>query len=292
MPALLTGEAKYSAAWVLCCVLGVVLTGICGGALIYAQQPQPAPRVLVYTRNYLPGSGGYVHANIADSVAALQLIGERHGIAVDVSEDPAVFTDANLARYGALVFSNSNNEAFATQAQRDAFQRYIHAGHGFVGLHSASGSERNWPYFQQVLGGEFAFHPQEQSFIVQVTDPTFAAVQGVPATFLWTDECYFLDKLNPDIHVVLATDRTNLLLVKPEQHPGSFPNPLPLAWWHTFDNSREFYLALGHNPADYRNPLLIGMLERGLLWAMGPATGTSAAAAVTGTSGTTTGDTH
>ena len=238
------------------------------GVLHLSAQAAP-PRILVYTRNYTPAGGGYVHANIGDSVALFQRIGARNGIAVDVSDDPGVFTADNLVRYAALVFSNSNNQAFATEAQRQAFQQYIHAGHGFVGLHSASGSERDWPYFQQVLGGHFAFHPQEQTFRVHVADPAFPAVRGLASDFLWTDECYFLDRLNPGLHVVLTTDRTKLLLVDPARHAEQFANPLPLAWFQTFDNSREFYLALGHNPADYRDPLLDGVLERGLLWAIG-----------------------
>ncbi len=263
------GTTSHSRARAFLRGIGILL--VCAGfALAPALGAQTAgARVLVYTRNYTPSGQGYVHENIPDSVALFQRIGLRNGVAVDVSDDPAVFSAENLGRYAALIFSNSNNQAFATEAQRQAFQQYIHAGHGFVGLHSAAGSERDWPYFQQVLGGHFAFHPQEQTFQVHVADPAFPAVQGVPADFLWTDECYFLDRLNPGMHVVLTTDRTNLLLVKPAQRPDTFPNPLPLAWWQTFDNSREFYLALGHNPADYRGPLLEPMLERALLWTMG-----------------------
>lgn len=246
-----------------CCLAWAVAGHICSAQEI-------ASRILVYTRNYTPGGAGYVHQNIADSVALLQRIGKHDDIDVDVSDDPAVFTEANLARYAALVFSNSNNEAFATDNQRQAFQQYIHAGHGFLGLHSASGSERNWPYFQQVLGGHFAFHPQEQTFRVHVADPGFAVVKSLPQDFLWTDECYFLDRLNPGLHVVLATDPTQLLLVDPARHAEAFSDPLPLAWWQTFDNSREFYLALGHNPADYRNPLLEGLIERAVLWVVAP----------------------
>ena len=80
-------------------------------------------RVLVYTRNYVTGGGGYVHDNIPSSVAAIRKMGAEKGFAVDVSDDPAVFTDANLKQYRALVFSNSNNEAFANDAQRGAFRR-------------------------------------------------------------------------------------------------------------------------------------------------------------------------
>ena len=76
------------------------------------------------------------------SVTAIRKMGAEAGFAVDASDDPAVFTAANLKQYQALVFSNSNNEAFTNQAQRDAFKGYIESGGGFVGIHSASGSER------------------------------------------------------------------------------------------------------------------------------------------------------
>lgn len=228
-------------------------------------------KILVYTRNYTPDGKGYVHDNIATGVEAIRRMGAEKSFAVDVSDDPAVFTTANLKQYAALVFANSNNEAFSTEAQRDAFKAYIQAGGGFVGLHSASGSERAWPYFASVLGGRFAAHPQQQKFTVDVVDPNFPAAKGVPAHFAWTDECYFIEHLNPGLHPVLTTDRTKLSsLDRLKIDVNTFPNPLPLAWYQTFDGGREYYLALGHNKDDYANPILYGLIENGILWAMGP----------------------
>ena len=40
-----------------------------------AAQTAPQPRILVYTRNYTPDGKGYVHDNIADSVAAIRKMG-------------------------------------------------------------------------------------------------------------------------------------------------------------------------------------------------------------------------
>ena len=126
-----------------------------------------AKRVLVYTRN----GEGYVHDNIAASVAAIKKLGSENGFAVDHSDDPAVMNEENLRHYDAVIFSNSNNEVFKTDAQKLAFQRYIQAGGGFVGIHSASGSERHWPWFAQMLGGRFLRHPKLQTFDIHVMDP-------------------------------------------------------------------------------------------------------------------------
>ncbi|MGB8030521.1 MAG: ThuA domain-containing protein [Terracidiphilus sp.] len=249
--------------------LGACLSGALCLLPSQAAKIAPQPRILVYTRNYTPDGKGYVHDNIAASVAAIRKMGEEAGFIVDSSDNPGAFTDGNLRLYAALVFSNSNNEAFSDDAQRDAFKRYIEAGGGFVGIHSASGSERDWPYFWSVLGGKFAAHPRQQPFTVRVIDPDFAAAKGLPAQFTWTDECYFLDHLNPDIHPVLVTDRTKLATLEPMTiDTAKFPVDLPLAWYQEFDGGREFYLALGHNKEDYENPLLYGIIKNGILWAM------------------------
>jgi type 1 glutamine amidotransferase len=43
---------------------------------------------------------------------------------------------------------------------------------------------------------------------------------------------------------------------------------LPLAWFQTFDGSREVYLALGHRKEDYDNPILYNLIRRSLLWSI------------------------
>ena len=232
--------------------------------------PAAKPKILVYTRSFTPDGKGYVHDNIATSVDAIKKMGAEKGFGVDASDDPTVFTDQNLKQYKALVFSNSNNEAFSSDTQRNAFKHFIQAGGGFVGIHSASGSERSWPYFWSVLGGKFVGHPKLQTFRVEVKDHEFPATHHLPDSFEWRDECYFTDHQNPDIHPLLVTDRTKLSdLDKLKFDANAFPNPLPLAWYHQFDGGREFYIALGHSKEEYSNPILYGLIENGILWAMG-----------------------
>lgn len=260
----MTSPRKRPRRPVAACILAALLL------LALASETASAQRkILVYTRNYTPDGKGYVHENIAASVAAIRKIGAEKGIGVDVSDDPTSFTDENLKQYAALVFSNSNNEAFATEAQKEAFKRYIQGGGGFVGIHSASGSQRDWPYFWSVLGGKFVVHPKFQPFTVRVVDSSHVATDGVPAEFEWTDEFYFIDHLNADIHPVLVGDRTKLRFLEAMKGDAtSFPNPTPLAWWQTFDGGREFYIALGHNKDDYANPILTRLIENGIMWAM------------------------
>jgi uncharacterized protein len=247
-------------------LFGVILAAL---ASVAAAQPA-AKRVLVYTRQVASATSSYIHDNNPASVAAIKKMGAENGFAVDASEDPQVFTDANLKRYKAVIFSNTHNTVFDTQAQRDAFEKYVKAGGGFVGIHAATTTEREWPFFVGLIGGKFVRHPQLQKFTVTVQDASHPSTKGLPTTFEWEDECYMHDMLNPNMHPLLSADPTKLN----DPDRAKFPNDLlghamPLAWTITNTGQRVFYTALGHKPEYYSNPLLVKHLLGGILWAMG-----------------------
>ena len=130
------------------------------------------PTVLIYTRNgpTLDGKKGFVHDNISNCVRVITMLGEQNGFKAVHSEDPTIFTAEGLKPYRALVFANSNNRAFDTDEQKQAFQKYLEDGGGFAGIHSACGSERNWPWFWSMLGGTFVRHPPIQQFVCHRTE--------------------------------------------------------------------------------------------------------------------------
>jgi len=221
-------------------------------------------RVLVYTRN----GEGYVHDNIASSVAAIRRMGTAHGFAVDVSDDPTGFTSDNLGQYDAVIFSNTNNEAFTSDEQRRALQTYVRAGGGFVGIHSASGSERDWPWYFRLLGGTFVRHPPQQDFTVDVVDRSHPSTGFLPDRWTITsDECYFLQSLNPGIRVLLAADLTTVTDPDRSTFPGDlFGDAFPLAWYQEFDGGRQWYTALGHRADQYEDPLFTRHILGGIRW--------------------------
>ncbi|MCX6873907.1 MAG: ThuA domain-containing protein [Verrucomicrobia bacterium] len=243
--------------------------------LLIASTPVLAvDKVLVYTRNFTKDGKGFVHDNIAACVKAIRELGAANQFEADVAEDPAVFGAANLKQYRALVFANSNNEAFASEEQRAAFKEYIQGGGGFVGIHSSTGTERDWPYFQQVQGAKFLRHPPLQKFTIKVLDATHPATAHLGKTWEWSDECYFFTNLNPGIKVLLALDTTVPLKDPAAQtQPGGRLNgEFPLAWCQQVDGGRAFYTALGHKIEYYADPTLRQHLLGGIRWAMGTTT--------------------
>jgi uncharacterized protein len=226
----------------------------------------PEKRVLIYTRN----GQGYVHDNVAASVAALENILTRRGISADVSDDPALFTTENLQRYSALVFSNTNNEAFDTDEQRLALVHYIQAGGGFMAIHSGCASERQWPWYWSMVGGTFVRHPKLQTFDIKVVDRTHPSTDFLEDVWTWEDECYFLNHLNPGIRVLLAVDLRTLVDPEAAAYPGEvFGHYFPLAWYQEFEGGRQFYTSLGHKIEYYSDPAFLRHLEGGLVWTIG-----------------------
>jgi type 1 glutamine amidotransferase len=246
-------------------LVSLLLSASCPGASAAEQ------RVLVYTKNQV-GKGLFIHDNIAASSAALQKLGEEHELVMDVSDDPAVFTPGNLKKYRAIIFNNTNNEILENEEQKAAFQGFIRGGGGVVGIHSATGSMRKWPYFWQVMGGKFSRHAKMQKFTLIVKDAQDPSTKHLPATFEWTDEFYYVDNIPQGRHVVLAGDLKALDDPGKDKFPGkAFGDEYPLAWRQTFDGGRQFYTSLGHKIEHYSDPRLTQHILGGLLWVMGDA---------------------
>ena len=139
--------------------------------LLLALSLQPSiaqKRVLIYTHN----GKGYVHDNIPAAIVALTKLCKENGYHAEATDDPGIFKPGYLKNLNCIVFSSTNNEAFDTDEQKQAFVDYVHNGGGFVGIHSASGSERQWPWFSAMVGGKFVRHPELQKFTIKVIDKT------------------------------------------------------------------------------------------------------------------------
>ncbi len=231
-----------------------VLGALSERAGVEAGGPQPTPvnwakvRLLVYTKN----GKGYVHDNIPASIEAIKALAAEHKFAVDVSDDAAVFTDDNLRKYHALVFSNTNNVVFDTDAQRVALMRHAQAGGGFVAIHSASGSEREWKWFAGLLGGTFSRHAPFQKFGVRILDRTHPSVAHLPERWETEDECYYLVRMNVNMRVLAVNDLTSVN--DPKEKPATFGDVFPSVWYQEFDGGRQWYTSLGHRKDDYARP--------------------------------------
>ncbi len=219
--------------------------------------------VLVYTKN----GKGYIHDNIAATVACIKELSVANNFKADISDDPAVFTETNLKKYTLLIFTSTNNDVFDTDEQRVAFRRYIEAGGGFVGVHSVTGTERNWKWFKMMIGETFSWHANFQKFSVKNIDPTHPSMKDVPTVWEREDECYFGKELYPGIKVLMAHDLHTLntnqadLVIK---NKGSFEDFYPSVWYQHFEGGNIWITTLGHSKESYQDPVYKNHLLQGI----------------------------
>jgi type 1 glutamine amidotransferase len=227
--------------------------------------------VLIYTRN----GDGYVHDNIPASIEAIERLSDTYGFSVTATEDPTVFTDESLARFDVIIFSNTNNDVFDTDGQRQALKQYIRGGGGFVGIHSASGTERNWAWFTRLVGGRFVFHPPQQDFVAVVADRSHPSTSFLPKRWnIVDDEPYYHHGMSPSIRVLLSADLSTVSDNRKEEYLGNvFSDNVPIAWYQEFDGGRQWFTSLGHKSEHYNDELFMRHVLGGLQWAVG---GTSA----------------
>ncbi len=220
-------------------------------------------RVLVFSKTM-----GWHHSSIDAGQKAVWKLGAENGFAVDTTSDAAYFTEDSLKNYAAVVFLNTTGDVL-DQYQENAFERYIQAGGGYVGVHAAADTEYEWGWYGDLAGGYFLDHPgindtfpNVQEAILTVKDNSHPATKGMPSPWKHTDEYYSFKKLNKATKVLLTVDENTYRGGK------NGPNH-PLSWYHEFDGGRAFYTNLGHTDESYADPVFLKHLLGGIEYAIG-----------------------
>jgi|SRR5690348_3556343 len=212
------------------------------------------PRLLVYSR-----TTGYRHDSIPAGIDALRLLGAQAGHTIDATEDPAVFTPDSLSRYAVLVFLSTSGNVLDDKG-RQALRDYMAAGGAWLGIHGASTTEYDWPYFGGLAGAWFDRHPAEQTATITVEDPGHPATSHLPRTWTWHDEWYaFRANPRPRVRVLLTVDEATY-------DGGTMGADHPVAWYHEYGGGRCFYTALGHAARCFAEPAFRRHLGGALEW--------------------------
>jgi type 1 glutamine amidotransferase len=219
-----------------------------------------APSLLLFSRT----TGDYRHETIPDGVAALTSMANRRGWSLVATEDQNRFSDSGLAPFDVIVFLNTSGDVLDAE-QQAAFERFIRAGGAWVGIHSASTTEYDWPFFGGLLGAYFSAHPATQEAVIEVENATHSATAELPNPWRRTDEWYSF-RTNPRANVTVL-----LTLDEATYEPGdtAMGADHPIAWFHTYEGGRSFYTALGHTRESYSEPAFLAHVEGGIEWALG-----------------------
>lgn len=208
-------------------------------------------RLLVYSR-----TTGYRHDSIPAGTGALSGL---DGYSVDATEDLAVFRAGILRDYAAIVFLSTSGEVL-DEAGRAALIGYMAAGGAWLGIHGASTTEYDWPWFGDLVGARFDQHPPVQSGVIAVADKDHPATGHLGPTWTRRDEWYaFTDNPRPRVRVLLTVDETSY-------EGGTMGADHPVAWCHERLGGRSFYTALGHTEESFAEPEFLRHLSGALSW--------------------------
>lgn len=193
-------------------------------------------RILVYASN--AATPGF---------SAIQELGKASGFVVDTTTSMALFTDETLPAYSTVIFLGTDGNTLG-YVQRAAFERYIQAGGGFVGINAAPKSRFAWRWYGNLVGGYTSDQEDTQPSTLTINNKNFEG------TSFFTDNTWSVNEpvngvtlLNDDVRVVVAADESK-----------------PVSWYHEYDGGRVFYTTLGNtgdlfSDENFRNHILGGI---------------------------------
>ncbi|HET8786833.1 MAG TPA: ThuA domain-containing protein, partial [Candidatus Limnocylindrales bacterium] len=240
-------------------------------SVLPADDPSARFRALVFSK-----TAGFRHSSIPDGIAAIRQLGADENFQVDATEDASLFRDDVLSHYDTVIWLSTTGDALS-DAQQAAFERFIRAGGGYTGIHSAADTEYTWAWYGDLVGAYFRNHPNgTPTATVVVEDDDDPSTAGLPARWERTDEWYnYQSKVDPvvngggddysprasGVHVLLTMDESTYA-----EADGSddVDDDHPIAWCQRFDGGRSWYTGMGHTEASFSEPLFLSHILAGI----------------------------
>lgn len=164
-----------------------------------------------------------------------------------------------LANYQVVLFLDTRPE---TPEQRQAFQKYMENGGGFMGFHFSafalndSSYPQNWDWYHNTFlgSGEYGSNTWRPTSAVLRVENQHPTTKNLPKTFTsapnewyrWSNDL----RKNPDIKILLAIDESSFPLgTGPKAHEIWHEGYYPVVW--TNKNYKMLYVNMGHNDIDY-----------------------------------------
>ena len=232
-------------------------------ALLVSLRPPPAFKAIVIL------SRADDHIKMMNSARPfLQQMADENNFTVEITDDTSNLNDANLKQYQVVI--QLQQAPFDMSAeQQDALQRFIVEGKGWVGIHAAgltgknfvSPSKRYWQWFEELMGNViYSPHPAFQKGTVIVEDRKHPVTRNLPAKFEVADEWYEFDKSpRPNVHVLATADESSYKQNKPMgDHPIIWTNP---------KYRRMIYIGIGHDASLCKDDNFYTLVRDAILWA-------------------------
>lgn len=233
----------------ICLAVGFLVLGNVVSA--YSQE-----RVLVFTK-----TAGFRHKSIPKGVETVAKLLKAENIFPVHTEDAHYFCTDSLYQFDAVIFLNTTGNILDEQ-QKVAFQEFIRSGKGYMGIHAASDTEFEWPWYGELVGGYFTQHPPVQEAKIDVVDRTHLATKHLQEVWWHKDEWYDFRDVQPGLHILMTLDEQSY-------KGGTMGKFHPIAWFREFDGGRTFYTGLGHTDESYDVPNFQKHIVGGIKYVLG-----------------------
>ena len=239
-------------------VLFTLLLGLVAAAAPSLQAAGPKHLLVVTVTK------GFRHDSIPVSETVLKQLGETSkSYTVDyvrTDEDMAQKMTADaLKNYDGVIFANTTGDL--PIPDKDAFVRWIRAGHAFIGMHAATDTYHGFEPYKAMLGAEFLTHGPQVEVNCLVEDKKHPATRHLGDSWKVFDEIYQFQHFDrARFHGLLGLDK----------HPNAgTPGDFPISWCRMEGKGRLFYTALGHRQEVWRDPVYQQHILGGIRWALG-----------------------
>ncbi|RAW00896.1 ThuA domain-containing protein [Pseudochryseolinea flava] len=187
-------------------------------------------------------------------------IAKEHGFQYDTTSNWKNLNDDFLKNYKAIIFLDTRPE---DKLQREAFQRYIERGGGWMGFHFAafaltpSTYNQDWDWYHNTFlgSGQYARNTwRPTSATLRVENRKHPATKKLSSTITASpNEWYAWEKdlrENRDITILLSVDPKSFPLgTGPKAHEIWHEGYFPVVW--TNKRFKMIYINMGHNDMDY-----------------------------------------
>ncbi|MFT3997653.1 MAG: ThuA domain-containing protein [Asticcacaulis sp.] len=219
------------------------------------------PAILVLSK-----ANAFRHKSMPVVATAIKDIAAQRNWPLYETDNAAVMTNALMKRFDVIVLNNTTGDLF-TPEQRLVFRKWIEKGGRVVALHGAGGTSNHpWPwYVDNVIGAGFTGHPKIQNGTIRIEDHDHPATKALPASWPRNDEWYSFDRnpRGPNVRVLASVDEatydpTDKLRMGTDH---------PVIWTKCLGKGGIFFSALGHQDADWSDPVFLSHIEGALDWA-------------------------
>ena len=213
-------------------------------------------RILVFTK-----TNGHRHQSIEKGVATLRELLKEESYSLDHTEDSLMFNPNTLSHYKLVIFLSTTGDVLGP-AQEKAFRNFIEGGGHFMGIHAATDTEYDWPWYGRLVGAYFESHPEQQPATLLVVDRTHPSTTHLPDRWSHFEEWYNFRDFNPGIKVLINLDESSY-------EGGRNGESHPIAWYHSVGGSRVFYTGMGHLEETFKDQTFRRHLLGGIRYCLG-----------------------